>query len=122
MKLQIDRRHIEPMMQSFPRLEFVREQLRFGNRVEVSFNQLEDGELDLLQSLYAAGDSELRARAAQIATLRQALHEGGKRFEAEELEMAVPAIARYLAENASRGWLFSAGITGKPLAYQGDCT
>ncbi|UCV18129.1 AAA family ATPase [Ferribacterium limneticum] len=117
MKLQIDRRHIEPMMQSFPRLEFVREQLRFGNRVEVSFNQLEDGELDLLQSLYAAGDSELRARAAQIATLRQALHEGGRRFEAEELEMAVPAIARYLAENASRGWLFSAGITGKPLAY-----
>ncbi|MFH1661365.1 MAG: ATP-binding protein [Pseudomonadota bacterium] len=117
MKLQIDRRHIEPMMQSFPRLEFVREQLRFGNRVEVSFNQLEDGELDLLQSLYAAGDSELRARAAQIATLRQALHEGGRRFEAEELEMAVPAIARYLAEKASRGWLFSAGITGKPLAY-----
>lgn len=117
MKLQIDRRHIEPMMLSFPRLEFVREQLRFGNRVEVSFNQLEDGELDLLQSLYAAGDSELRARAAQIATLRQALHEGGRRFEAEELEMAVPAIARYLAEKASRGWLFSAGITGKPLAY-----
>ena len=117
MKLQIDRRHIEPMMQSFPRLEFVREQLRFGNRVEVSFNQLEDGELDLLQSLYAAGDSELRARAAQIATLRQALHEGGKRLEAEELEMAVPAIARYLAEGSSRGWVFSAGITGKPLAY-----
>ncbi|NTV71649.1 MAG: AAA family ATPase [Azonexaceae bacterium] len=117
MKLQIDRRHIEPMMRSFPRLEFVREQLRFGNRVELGFNQLEDGELDLLQSLYAAGDSELRARAAQIATLRQALHEGGRRFEAEELEMAVPAIARYLAENASRGWLFSAGITGKPLAY-----
>ncbi len=117
MKLQIDRRHIEPMMQAFPRLEFVREQLRFGNRVEVSFKQLEDGELDLLQSLYAAGDSELRARAAQIATLRHALHEGGRRFEAEELEMAVPAIARYLAENASRGWLFSAGINGKPLAY-----
>ena len=66
MKLQIDRRHIETMMQAFPRLEFVREQLRFGNRVEVSFNQLEDGELDLLQSLYAAGDSELRARAAHL--------------------------------------------------------
>jgi hypothetical protein len=117
MKLQIDRRHIEPMMQVFPRLEFVREQLRFGNRVEVSFSQLEDGELDLLQRLYAEGDSELRARAAQMATLRQALHEGGKRFEPEELEMAVPAIARYLAEGSSRGWVFSAGITGKPLAY-----
>jgi hypothetical protein len=117
MKLQIDRRHIEPMMQAFPRLEFVREQLRFGHRVEVSFNQLEDGELDLLQSLYAAGDSELRASGVQIATLRRALQEGGKRFEPEELEMAVPAIARYLSEGSSRGWMFSAGITGKPLAY-----
>ena len=117
MKLQIDRRHIEPMMQAFPRLTFVRDQLRFGNRVEIAFNQLEAVELDMLQSLYAAGDTELRARAAQIATLRQALHPGGKRFEPEELEMAVPAIARYLAEDAARGWLFSAGITGKPLAY-----
>ena len=117
MKLQIDRRHIEPMMQAFPRLDFVREQLRFGNRVEVPFNQLEGPELDLLQSLYAAGDGELRARAAQIATLRQALAAGGKRFEAEELEMAVPAIARYLAEEATRGWVFSAAITGKPLAW-----
>jgi hypothetical protein len=117
MKLQIDRQHIEPMMQAYPRLEFVREQLRFGNRVEIGFNQLENGELDLLQSLYAAGDSELRARAAQIATLRQAMHEGGRRFEPEELEMAVPAIARYLAEGSTRGWVFSANITGKPLAY-----
>ena len=89
MKLQIDRRHIEPMMQAFPRLEFVRDQLRFGNRVEIGFNHLESGELDLLQSLYAAGDSELRARAAQISTLRQALHEGGQRFEPEELEKTI---------------------------------
>lgn len=117
MKLQIDRRHIEPMMQAFPRLEFVREQLRFGHRVEVPFSQLEAAELDLLQSLYAAGDSELRASGVQIATLRRALQEGGKRFEPEELEMAVPAIARYLSEGSSRGWMFSASITGKPLAY-----
>ena len=60
MKLQIERPYIEAMMQAFPRLEFVREQLRFGNRVEIGFGQLEDGELDLLQSLYTAGDSEQR--------------------------------------------------------------
>lgn len=117
MKLQIDRTHIETMLQHFPRLEFVREQLRFGNRVELGFQQLEAAELDLLQSLYATGDAELRARAAQIATLRSAFAEGGKRFAAEELEMAVPAIARYLAEDATRGWVFSAAITGKPLAW-----
>ncbi len=117
MKLQIERAHIEAMLQTFPRLAFVREQLRFGNRVELPFGQLSDEELDFLRGLYAAGGPELRARGAQIATLQKALHEGGKRFEPEELEMAVPAIARYLAEGASRGWLFLAGITGKPLAY-----
>jgi hypothetical protein len=69
MKLQIDRPHIEAMLQAFPRLEFVREQLRFGNRVEVSFNQLEDGELDLLQGLYAQATANCGRVAAQIATL-----------------------------------------------------
>jgi hypothetical protein len=108
MKLAIDRRHIEPMMQAFPRLEEFRDQLRFGNRVEVPFSRLEPAELDMLQALYAAGDRELRAQAAQIATLRTALASGGHRFEAEELEMAVPAMARYLAEDAERGWVFSA--------------
>ena len=117
MKLQIDRRHIEPMMQAFPRLEEFRDQLRFGNRVEVPFNRFEPAELDMLQALYGEGDRELRAQAAQIATLRTALASGGHRFEAEELEMAVPAIARYLAEDAERGWVFSAAITGKPLAW-----
>jgi len=117
MKLQIERAHIEAMLQAFPRLSHVEEQLRFGNKVEIGFGQLTEAELDMLQGIYAAGGPELRARGAQIATLRQALAEGGKRFEPEELEMAVPAIARYLAEGATRGWLFSASITGKPLAY-----
>lgn len=117
MKLQIERASIEAMMQAFPRLAFVQEQLRFGNKVEIPFNQLQDEELSFLSRLYAQGGPELRARGAQILTLQKAMHEGGKRFEAEELEMAVPAIARYLAEGASRGWVFSAGITGKPLAY-----
>jgi hypothetical protein len=117
MKLQIEREHIEAMLPVFPRLDFVREQLRFGNKVEISFAQLNDAELDFLRGLYADGGSELRARGAQIATLQKALREGGRRFEAEELEMAVPAIARYLAEGSTRGWVFSASITGKPLAY-----
>lgn len=117
MKLSIERRHIEPLLEAFPRLAHLREQLRFGNRVEVSFAQLEAAELDMLQAQYAAGDRELRAQAAQIATLRAALAETGHRFEAEELEMAVPAIARYLADGSERGWLFSAAITGKPLAW-----
>ncbi len=117
MKLHIERPHIEAMLQAFPRLDFVREQLRFGNKVELSFSQLHDEELAFLEDLYAKGGSELRARGAQIATLQKAMREGGRRFEPEELEMAVPAIARYLAEGSTRGWVFSATITGKPLAY-----
>lgn len=117
MKLQIERPHIAAMIEAFPRLAFVQEQLRFGNKVELAFNLLSDGELDFLRALYADGGPELRARAAQIATLQKALHDAGTRFAAEDLEMLVPAIARYLAEDSSRGWVFSAHITGKPLAY-----
>jgi hypothetical protein len=117
MKLQIERVHIEAVLQTFPRLESLREQLRFGHRVEVDFGHLADEELDYLQELYASGEASLQARAAQIATLRQALRHEGKRFEADELEMLVPAIARYLASEASRGWLFAANVTGKLLAY-----
>ncbi|UCV04868.1 AAA family ATPase [Dechloromonas denitrificans] len=117
MKLQIERPHIAAMIEAFPRLAFVQEQLRFGNKVELAFNLLSDEELDFLRGLYADGGPELRARAAQIATLQKALHDVGTRFAAEDLEMLVPAIARYLAEDSSRGWVFSAHITGKPLAY-----
>ena len=117
MKLQIERPHIEAMMQVFPHLAFVQEQLRFGNKVELAFNQLSDNELNFLRGLYAEGGPELRARGAQIATLQKAMNDEGARFEAEDLEMLVPAIARYLAEGSTRGWVFSANITGKPLAY-----
>ena len=117
MKLHIERPHIEAMMQAFPHLAFVQEQLRFGNKVELAFNQLSDDELNFLRGLYAEGGPELRARGAQIATLQKAMNDEGARFEAEDLEMLVPAIARYLAEGSTRGWVFSANITGKPLAY-----
>ncbi len=117
MKLQIERPHIEAMMQAFPHLAFVQGQLRFGNKVELAFNQLSADELNFLRGLYVEGGPELRARGAQIATLQKAMNDEGARFEAEDLEMLVPAIARYLAEGSTRGWVFSANITGKPLAY-----
>ncbi|OYY73419.1 MAG: AAA family ATPase [Gammaproteobacteria bacterium 28-57-27] len=117
MKLRIERTHIEALMAAFPRLESLREQLRFGHAVEVAFNALGDDELDFLHDLYAAGEPSLQARAAQIATLRNALRHEGVRFEAEDLEMLVPVIARYLVSECSRGWLFAANVTGKLLAY-----
>ena len=40
MKLQIERPYFEAMVTSFPGLASLREQLRFGDRVEVAFGQL----------------------------------------------------------------------------------
>ncbi len=117
MKLQIERPFVEALVQAHPRLAWLKEQMRFGSRAEVSFMQLENEELHFLEVLFEGAGPELRARAAQISTLRKALSGDGMRFESEDLELLVPAIARYLAEGAIRGWLFSAGTAGKPTAW-----
>jgi hypothetical protein len=116
-KIQIDKKHVAALTAAFPDLAHLNEQLRFGNRAEISFQQLSEAQLGLLTKLYAAGGPELQARAAQLTTLRRALSEEGRRFEPEELEMVVPLIARYLMSNATRGWLFTANVNSKPLAY-----
>ena len=78
MKLHIERAHIEALIGQFPRLADLREQLRFGNRVEVAFNQLQADELEALIARYRQGGVFLRAQAAQLHTLRQALASGGQ--------------------------------------------
>lgn len=117
MKLQIDRPHLEAMVARFPELAPLAEQLRFGNRAEVAFNQLSGDALAHLTDLYRQGGPDLQARAAQIETLRQAMNDAGERFAAEDLEMVLPAIARYLAADGIRGWLFTAQVSGRPLPY-----
>ena len=117
MKLTLERAHAEALAEAFPDLAALKEQLRFGNRAEVAFSKLSAGALDLLESLYRQGSPDLRARAAQLATLRRAMADDDTRFESEDLELLLPAIARYLTANATRGWLFTAHITGKPLAW-----
>ncbi len=60
---------------------------------------------------------ELRARAAQLTTLRAALDAQGKRFEGVDLEDVLPALVKYLATEALRGWLFTASVATEPLPY-----
>jgi hypothetical protein len=103
------------MIAAFPRLDVLNEQLRFGNSVEIPYSRLADAEILFLRDLYLAGGE--CALAAQLTTLQQSLSEEGERFEGDNLEVLVPAIARYLAKDAIRGWLFSAAITGKPVAW-----
>lgn len=117
MKLQIERNHVEAMVKAFPRLAFLQDQLRLGSRAEVPFAQLEHAELRFLGDLYGAGGPTQRARAAQLETLQQAFNDEGFRFEDDDLEKVVPEVIRYLAKGAIRGWLFTAALTGKPLAW-----
>ncbi len=117
MNLQIDRSHIEAMVAAFPHLAPLKEQLRFGNRVEVPFHQLSVSELDHLRTIYTEAGPEFMVKAAHLSTLQKALSCGGERFGAEDLENVVPAIARYLAQDGIRGWLFTANVTNRPLPY-----
>ncbi|MDD4912620.1 MAG: AAA family ATPase [Sideroxydans sp.] len=117
MKLRIERAHVEALVSEFPRLVGMNEQLRFGNSAEVAISQLGNQEIAFLRNIYADGNADQRARAAQLATLQQAMNDDGERFDGDDLEPLIPAIARYLTTGAIRGWLFSAAITGKPTAW-----
>jgi ATPase family associated with various cellular activities (AAA) len=118
MILQIERPYIEAMVASFPQLAPLKEQLRFGDKVEVPFTQLSDAELDYLQALYRKTDSpEMHTRSAQIATLQRALGDRGAKFTEGDLEQVLPAIARFLITDTERGWMFTASVAGRPLPY-----
>lgn len=118
MKLVLERPQVEAMVQAFPHLAPLSEQLRLGNRVEAPLSRFGQAELAFLRDLYAGlGDPGHAARAGRIEAVRQALADDGVRFGGEDLEPLVPAMARYLAEGARRGWLFSSPLSAKPQAW-----
>jgi hypothetical protein len=117
MKLQIERKYVEAMANEFPGLAALKNQLRFGNKAEVPFRQLSNTELSFLQVLYKNARVEMQGHAAQLSTLQKAMNDDTVRFEEDDLEMLLPAIARYLINNSLRGWLFQANVAGKPMAY-----
>ncbi len=116
-KVQIERPYIEAMIEEFPDLVALKAQLRFGEKVEVAFSQLSDAQLGMLGELYRQAGPGMQLRAAQLSTLRQALKDKGVRFGANDLEMVLPAIVRYLLTDAIRGWVFTANVATKPLPY-----
>jgi hypothetical protein len=95
MKLQIERSYAEAMVAQFPELLLLTEQLKFGNKADIPFDQLSAQQLDFLQQCYVQAGSAMQGKAAQLATLQQALMAGGKRFAEGELEQLVPAIAEF---------------------------
>jgi hypothetical protein len=117
MNIEIDRPHVEALMTRFPAQAGLAAQLRFSDKVEVDLTHLSGDELDFLEEQYRRSGPELRARAAQLSTLRAALCAEGGRFEAGDLEEVLPALLRHLTTNAIHGWLFTASVTSKPLPY-----
>jgi hypothetical protein len=117
MKLHIARPYVTALVDVFPELAHLGDQLRFGTHAEVGFAQLPQSALAHLQSLYAQAGSDMDGHAAQIATLRQAINDDSERFGADDLERLLPALAEYLVRDGIRGWLFRATPSGKPMAY-----
>ena len=117
MKLQLERKTVESLVEQFPRLATLTEQLRFGNKAEATYSHFTNDEVNYLRKLYEEAGPGYRARAAQLATLQKALNDDGLKFDSADLELLVPAIARYLATEAIRGWLFQANVSGKPMAW-----
>ena len=117
MNLHIERTFLEALIVRYPQHASLAEQLRFGEKAEVAFGNLEPAALDFLIGLYHAAGPESQPRAAQIVTLRRALHDGGTRFTARDLESLLPAIARYLVADAIHGWMFAVSVAALPLPY-----
>jgi hypothetical protein len=117
MKLHIARPYVEALAEAFPELETLKAQLLFGDKVEVSFQDLSTLQVDHLNELYGAAGPQMQSHCAQLATLRRAFDGCGTRFAANDLESVLPAIVALLIEDAQRGWLFAMNIGGRPLPY-----
>ena len=117
MKLHIERTYAEALAKAFPELGGFKDQLRFGDRVEIEAGQAPKAALTLLHELYIKAGPAMQLRAAQLATLIAALHGDGRKFGKGDLEEVLPAIVRHLLAHGTRGWLFTAQYTSRPLPY-----
>ena len=117
MKLEIERPFIDNFLKAFPDLTALEEQLRFGDKAEVYFNDLSSQQVSFLEELYKKAGPKMQSRAAQLSTLQNAISSDTERFGPDDLELLVPAFTKYLLKDGIRGWLFSANGNDKPLAY-----
>jgi hypothetical protein len=117
MKLHIERHYVENLVENFPHLVTLKEQLRFGNKAEVFYRQLAAREWLYLQQLYSQAGQAMQQQAALLASLEAAFQAETTRYSAEQLELLLPALARYLIDDAIRGWLFQADVGGRSNAF-----
>lgn len=117
MKLHIPRAHVQALVAEYPETRGLLEQLKFGSRAEVTFEQLSAPQMGFLRDRYAADGERMRPQAAQLGALLEAANHEGERFAEGELERLVPALADFFVTDAIRGWLFRPTASGKPVAF-----
>lgn len=117
MNLQIERPFVETLVAQFPELMPLKDQLRFGNKVEIPAIQLNSAQRCFLIGLFEQAGPDLKLRAAQLAALDEALSQGGHVFTADELEELLAEIVHWLVTDGIRGWLFTTAVTNRPLPY-----
>lgn len=107
-KLQIEQIYVHALIERFPELAFLTEQLRFGQYAFLNFDQLSLDIINFLSSLY---------HNAQLSALQQILQDSSHRYQEEELERLLPDLAEYILHNGIKGWLFKFNNDLKPIAY-----
>ncbi|MDT4329222.1 ATP-binding protein [Methylomonas sp. MED-D] len=117
MKLSIDKPHLQQLLTAHPRLTGLNEQLRFGNKAQVFYDQLSGVEMETLAGIYAQQGESYQQQAALLTALRQALTDDHRRYGPDDLEKLLPDIASYLLDGAIHGWLFHVEHGGRTLAY-----
>ena len=117
MKLHIESTYAEALAGAYPELSELKDQLRFGDNVEIEALRLPKPALEMLHGLFVRAGPRMQLRAAQLATLIATLHGEGRRFGKGDLEEILPAIVRHLLAHGTRGWLFTLQHTSRPLPY-----
>ncbi|MGB1092389.1 MAG: AAA family ATPase [Oceanobacter sp.] len=117
MKFVIDKPFVESLVDRFEELGFLTEQLKFGTKAEIAFQQLAQAHVEHLHQLYSEAGKSYQSQAALVATLLQAMGPEHGSYERGDLERMVPDLVNYLAEGAERGWLFKVNQAGKPLPW-----
>lgn len=114
MKLVVERDIVEAFAIDFPERATLLAQPRFSDRVEIGLTALSGPEIGRLHDLVSERGGLDRGRAEQLASLARAVTEEGPKFSADDLERFTPALALWLVEGVSRGWLFRMSPDGRP--------
>jgi hypothetical protein len=117
MKLTIDKRYLQQLLTDHPRLQSLNDQLRFGTKAQVPYDLLSEAELASLAGIYLQQGEALQQQAALLIALQAALADNSHRYNVDQLEMLLPAIANYFLDGGIRGWLFHVEPSGRTLAY-----